>query len=215
MAIRVLIVDDHPTFVRAVSLLLDADPDIEVVATAADGAEGVDLAMSHQPDVVLMDINMPEVNGIDATRRIVEGAPHVAVIVLTMFDDDESVATAMRFGASGYLLKGARQEQIRRAVHAAHAGEAIFDAPIARRLKGMMAVPQAPHPQDSFPSLTVREIDVLDRMAAGLDNAAIAHALFLSEKTIRNYVSGVFTKLHVDSRAEAIVLAREAGMGRR
>lgn len=215
MAIRVAIADDHPTFVRAVTLLLKSDPEIEVVATAADGLEAVDLAMEHQPDVMLMDVNMPGLNGIEATRRIVEGAPHIAVIVLTMFDDDDNVASAMREGATGYLLKGARQDQIRRAVHAAHAGEAILDAPIARRLKELFSDRRPVQTaRGSFPQLTDRELDVLDRMSAGLDNLSIAQALFLSEKTVRNYVSAIFTKLHVATRSEAIVVGRDAGLGR-
>jgi DNA-binding NarL/FixJ family response regulator len=170
--------------------------------------------MNHQPDVVLMDINMPTMNGIDATSQIVDAAPHIAVVVLTMFDDDDKVAAAMKHGAAGYLLKGARQDQIRRAVHAAHAGEAIFDAPIARRLKNVFANRRATSGRDAFPQLTDRELEVLDRLAAGLDNSSIAAALYLSDKTVRNYVSSIFAKLHVDSRAEAIVLARDAGLGR-
>jgi DNA-binding NarL/FixJ family response regulator len=214
VTIRVLIADDHATFVRAVTMLLNGDPDIEVVATASDGTEAVELAMDHQPDVVLMDINMPTMNGIEATRQIVDAAPHTAVVALTMFDDDDNVAAAMKHGAAGYLLKGARQDQIRRAVHAANAGEAIFDAPIARRLKHVFADRRPTLGRDTFPQLTEREIDVLDRVAAGLDNPSIAGALFLSEKTVRNYVSSVFAKLHVDSRSEAIVLARDAGLGK-
>jgi DNA-binding NarL/FixJ family response regulator len=212
--VRVLVADDHATFVRAVTLLLNGDPDIEVVATASTGAEAVERAMSHQPDVVLMDINMPDLNGIEATRQIIDAAPHVAVVALTMFGDDDSIAAMMSRGAVGYLLKGARQEQIRRAVHAAHAGEAILDAPIARKLKDLFAArPPAPARQQ-FPQLTEREIDILDGIASGLDNASIAARLYLSQKTIRNYVSMVFAKLHVDSRGEAIVLARDAGLGR-
>ena len=221
MTIRVLVADDHETFARAVSLLLDGDPDIEVVGQAPDGASAVELTMTLQPDVVLMDINMPGVDGIEATASIVDAAPHVAVIMLTMFDDDENVAAAMQRGATGYLLKGARQEQIRRAVHAAHAGDAILDASVARRLKDVFSPggggggrgDRSRISAGRFPQLTERELDVLDRMAAGLDNPTIARALFLSEKTVRNYVSGIFGKLHVDSRAEAIVLGREAGLG--
>jgi DNA-binding NarL/FixJ family response regulator len=214
-----LVADDHETFARAVGLLLDGDPDIDVVGRAGDGASAVELAMTLQPDVVLMDINMPGVDGIEATARIVDAAPHVAVIVLTMFDDDENVSAAMQRGATGYLLKGARQEQIRRAVHAAYAGEAIFDASVARRLKDMFSSGGGRGvggrmSAARLPQLTERELDVLDRMAAGLDNPTIARSLFLSEKTVRNYVSGIFGKLHVDSRAEAIVLGREAGLGR-
>ena len=220
MTIRVLVADDHETFARAVGLLLDGDPDIDVVGQATDGASAVELAMTLQPDVVLMDINMPGVDGIEATARIVDAAPHIAVIVLTMFDDDDNVAAAMQRGATGYLLKGARQEQIRRAVHGAHAGEAILDASVARRLKDVFSSAGGGRGVGGrtsgarFPQLTERELDVLDRMAAGLDNPTIARSLFLSEKTVRNYVSGIFGKLHVDSRAEAIVLGREAGLGR-
>jgi DNA-binding NarL/FixJ family response regulator len=212
--IRVLVVDDHATFVRAVTLLLNDDPDIEVVGTAGDGAEAIELALSRQPDVVLMDINMPGVDGIDATRQIIDAAPHVAVVTLTMFDDDDNVASALASGAVGYLLKGARQEQIRRAVHAAHSGEAILDPHVARKLKDVFADRPRRNGDRPFPDLTDREVDVLDGMAAGLDNPSIAARLFLSEKTVRNYVSMIFAKLHVDSRAEAIVLARDAGLGR-
>ena len=212
--IRVLVADDHPTFVRAVTLLLNGDPDIEVVGTAADGTEAIDLAMSCQPDVVLMDINMPGVDGIEATRQIIDAAPHVAIVALTMFDDDENVARALSTGAVGYLLKGARQEQIRRAVHAAHDGEVILDAPVARKLKELFANRPRPTRRQEFPELTDREVDVLDGVAAGLDNPSIAVRLSLSEKTVRNYVSMIFAKLHVDSRSEAIVLARDAGFGR-
>lgn len=212
--IRVLVADDHPTFVRAVTLLLNGDPDIEVVGTAANGSEAIDLALSDQPDVVLMDINMPGIDGIEATRQIIDAAPHVAVVVLTMFDDDDNVARALSAGAVGYLLKGARQEQIRRAVHAAHDGEAILDAPVARRLKTVFADQPRTSGRQEFPELTDREFDVLDGVAAGLDNPSIADRLSLSEKTVRNYVSMIFAKLHVDSRAEAIVLARDAGFGR-
>ncbi len=212
--IRVLVADDHLTFVRAVTLLLKGDPDIDVVGTAADGAEAVELAMSRQPDVVLMDINMPGVDGVEATRQIIDAAPHVAVVALTMFDDDDNVARALRAGAVGYLLKGARQEQIRRAVHAAHDGEAILDAQVARKLKDLFANRPLTKGRQEFPSLTDRELDVLDGVAAGLDNSAIAKRLSLNEKTVRNYVSMILAKLHVDSRAEAIVLARDAGFGR-
>lgn len=213
MTIRVLIADDHATFVRAVTMLLDSDPDIDVVATAADGRSAIGQALQHQPDVVLMDIDMPHLDGVEATKQIREAAPHVAVVALTMFDDDNKVSAVVRVGAAGYLLKGARQDQIRRAIHAAHAGEAIFDAAIARRLKDVFANQRSRHISRPFPELTEREHGILDRLAAGLDNAAIAGELFLSEKTIRNYVSTIFAKLHVGSRAEAIVVAREAGLG--
>jgi DNA-binding NarL/FixJ family response regulator len=213
VTIRVLVADDHPNFVRAVAMLLNNDPDMEVVATAGDGQSAIDQTLVHQPDVVLMDLDMPHLDGVEATKRLHEVAPHVAVVALTMFDDDDKVSAVMRGGAAGYLLKGARQDQIRRAVHAAHAGEAIFDAPIARRLKEIFSTDHSSRSADAFPQLTDRERAVLDKIAAGLDNTAIAEALFLSEKTIRNYVSSIFAKLHTDSRAETIVAARNAGFG--
>jgi DNA-binding NarL/FixJ family response regulator len=210
--IRVLVVDDHPTFVRAVTLLLDADDDLEVVGSAAEGATAVALAVELQPDVVLMDLNMPEVNGLEAIREIVGAVPHVAVIVLTMFDDDESVVTALRLGARGYLLKGARQDEIRRAVRAAAAGEAIFGPVVARKLSALLDRPPETA-STAFPGLTARELEVLELVARGTDNTSIARALHLSEKTVRNYVSLVLTKIRATTRAEAIVLAREAGLG--
>jgi DNA-binding NarL/FixJ family response regulator len=213
--IRVMVVDDHPTFVRAVTLLLDADDDIEVVGHAANGSEAVALAVELQPDVVLMDLNMPEVNGIEATEEIVTAVPHVAVVVLTMFDDDESVAAAIRHGARGFLLKGARQDEIRRAVRAASAGEAIFGPVVARKLSLLVDRPASPADgrTGAFPQLTAREVEVLDLVARGADNPSIARELFLSEKTVRNYVSNVLAKIHAATRAEAIVVAREAGLG--
>lgn len=210
--IRVLVVDDHATFVRAVTLLLDADDDLEVVGSAAEGGAAVALAIDLQPDVVLMDLNMPECGGIEATAQIVEAVPHVAVIVLTMFDDDQSVTAAIRNGARGYLLKGARQDEIRRAVRAAAAGEAIFGPVVARRLATLVDRPAGAGPSP-FPQLTARELEVLDEVARGVDNASIARSLHLSEKTVRNYVSLVLTKIQAATRAEAIVLARGAGLG--
>lgn len=210
---RVVVVDDHDTFVRAVTLLFASDPHVDVVATAADGPDGIEKVMEHQPDVVLMDISMPTLDGIEATARIVDAAPHVAVVVLTMFDDDHKVSAAIRAGARGYLLKGASQDEIRGAIRAAHSGQAIFGPTVARHLR-TLAAGTGDAERLPFPMLTDRERDVLDGVAAGLDNAAIARALFLSEKTVRNYVSLIFTKLCVTSRPEAIVLARDAGLGR-
>lgn len=211
--IRVLVADDHASFTRTITLLLADETDIEVVGTAADGEEAVQRTSELRPDVVLMDLKMPGTNGIDATRQISEAAPHVAVIVLTMFDDDDSVVTALRSGAHGYLLKGARQADIVRAIHAAHAGEAIFGPAVARRLAGLVEPTSDNQSARSFPDLSTRELEVLERVAAGLDNRAISAAMFLSEKTVRNYVSTVMTKIHASSRAEAIVRARDAGFG--
>lgn len=209
--VRLAVVDDHPTFVRAVTMFLAGDAEIDVVATASDGAEAIDVIIAEQPDVVLMDLGMPGVDGVAATAAISEAVPHAAVLVLTMFDDDDKIAAAMRAGARGYLLKGATRSEIRGAIIAAAAGQAIFGAALAHRLRGLFGPTTAR--SRPFPALTDRELDVLDCVAAGLDNAATARALYLSEKTVRNYVSLVLTKLGVASRAEAIVLAREAGLG--
>ena len=213
-AVRVLVADDHPSFVRTVTLLLGDAEGIEVVATAADGDEAVARALALQPDVVLMDLNMPGTNGIDATRAIVEAAPNIAVLVLTMFDDDDSVVAALRCGARGYLLKGARRDEIVRAIQSAHAGEAIFGPAVARRLGALMEpTVSETDAQRAFPQLTARELDVLDLVAAGLDNHTISSRLYLSEKTVRNYVSTILAKVHASTRAEAIVRARDAGLG--
>jgi DNA-binding NarL/FixJ family response regulator len=210
--IRVLVADDHAMFVRAITTLLSGEPDIEVVATAATGAGAVRACIEHQPDVALMDLHMPDLNGIEATRKLAEAAPHVGVLVLTMFDDDDSVAAALRGGARGYLLKGARQEEVARAIRSVHAGDLIIGRQLARRMTGLIG--HAPAPPRPFPDLTDRELEVLDQLARGLDNTSIGRALFLSEKTVRNYVSGIFGKLGVATRVEAVVLAREAGLGK-
>ncbi len=211
--IRVLVADDHPMFVRAISTLLAGEGDIEVVATAATGAQAVQASLEHRPDVVLMDLHMPDLNGIEATRQLTEAAPDVGVLVLTMFDDDDSVAAALRMGARGYLLKGARQEEVARAIRSVHAGDLIIGRQLARRMGALLSEqPTVPTPPP-FPDLTDRERDVLDQIARGLDNTSIGRLLFISEKTVRNYVSNIFSKLHVTTRPEAIVAAREAGLG--
>jgi DNA-binding NarL/FixJ family response regulator len=211
--IRVLVADDHAIFVRAISTLLAGEDDIEVVATAATGAEAVHASLEHRPDVVLMDLHMPDLNGIEATRQLTEAAPDVGVLVLTMFDDDDSVAAALRMGARGYLLKGARRDEVARAIRSVHAGDLIIGRQLARRVGALLSEqPAAPTPPP-FPELTDRERDVLDQIARGLDNTAIGRLLFISEKTVRNYVSNIFSKLRVNTRPEAIVVAREAGLG--
>ena len=216
--VRVLVVDDHTTYVRALKVMLDNDPNIDIVGTAHNGDDAVRLALELQPDIVLMDVHMPTISGIEATRRLVEAAPHIAIIVLTMFDDDEVVANALRAGARGFVLKGARQNDIRRAIHAAHAGDAIITGGIARRLASLVADPAAavattPSPaNDSFPDLTDRELEVLRELSHGADNTAIARTLFLSEKTVRNYVSTVLVKLGVTSRTAAALAGRDAGL---
>lgn len=213
MPIRILIADDHPVFRFGLRALLAAEPETEVVGEATSGPEAVALAESLQPDVILMDINMPELNGIEATRRIVETNPAVAILVITMFDDD-SVFAAMKAGARGYLLKGAEGEETLRAIRAVANGEAIFSPAVARRLMQFFATAPGRELAAAFPELTAREREVLDLLAQGLTNSAIAERLSLSAKTVRNQVSAVFGKLQVADRAEAIVKARQAGLGR-
>jgi DNA-binding NarL/FixJ family response regulator len=210
--VRVLIADDHPVFRDGLAALLRTGPGTELAGAAADGADAVELARTTVPDVVVMDLRMPGVNGIEAIRRILAECPQAAVIVLTMFDDDDSVFAALRAGARGYLLKGADQEAIRRAVQAAAAGEAIFGPELAARMLAFMTRPPE-QTAPPFPELTGREREILELVARGQPNAAIAARLFLSEKTIRNNVSNILAKLHAAHRAQAIVLAREAGLG--
>ena len=214
--LRVLVCDDHPVYRDGLAMLLSSLDGLEVVGTASDGVEAVRLTGELQPDVVVMDLQMPELNGIEATARMTAEQPHVAVLVLTMYDDDESVFAAMRAGARGYLLKGAAQDVIARAITSVAQGEAIFGPAVARRVAAYFSgqAPQPQAPPEAFPQLTAREREVLDLLAAGRTNAQIASALFLSPKTIRNTVSNVFAKLQVAGRSEAIVRARDAGLGR-
>lgn len=209
--IRVVLVDDHPVVLGGLRALLDSLPDFEVVGTATDGEAGVREVVLTRPDVVLMDIRLPGIDGLEATRRIRESASGVAVLVLTMFDDDDTVFGAMRAGAQGYLLKGADQVEIDRAIRAVVAGEAIFSPGVAQRVLGYFAAP--PQVADPFPELTAREREVLDLMAAGERNQAIADRLFLSPKTVANHISSIFVKLAVADRSAAIVRARRGGLG--
>lgn len=213
-AVRILIADDHPLYRRGLAALLNAQQDWEVVAEEADGLGAVTSARSHSPDVVVIDLNMPGLDGIEATRRIVAGQPEVGVLVLTMYDDDGSVFAAMRAGARGYLLKGADQDEIVRAVSGIVGGEAIFGPTVARRIIDFFAERRPRPTQPVFPELTAREHEVLDMIAAGRSNAEVAKTLVLSPKTVRNHVSAIFAKLQVAGRSEAIVRARDAGLGR-
>jgi DNA-binding NarL/FixJ family response regulator len=210
--IRVLIADDHPLFRDGLAALLRSGQDTELAGAATTGPEAIELAGRILPDVVMMDLRLPGLNGIEATRRIVAASPHVAVVILTMLDDDDSVFAALRAGARGYLLKGADHEEIRRAVHAAAAGEAIFGTGLAARVLAYFAAGSAAAPS-VFPQLTDREREVLELVAQGRSNAVIASRLRLSEKTIRNNVSNILVKLQVADRAQAIVRARDAGLG--
>ncbi len=212
--LRVLICDDHPVFRNGLRMLLAAQDGIDVVGDASTGREAVTRADELQPDVIVMDLQMPELNGIEATREIVATSPHVKVLVLTMFEDDDSVFAAMRAGARGYLLKGADQDEIVRAIEAVGSGEAIFGPRVAARVIEYFTTPQPTHAAQAFPELTARELEVLERIARGESNSTIARHFVLSQKTVRNHVSNIFTKLQVADRAQAIVRAREAGLGR-
>jgi DNA-binding NarL/FixJ family response regulator len=216
--IRVLVADDHPVFRRGMRAILGAEPDTELVGEATDGEEAISLALELQPDVILMDLNMPKVTGIEATQRILEANPNVAILMLTMFEDDKSVFAAMRAGAHGYVLKGADGAETLRAIHAAASGEAIFSPTITQRLTEYFATPRRDHMTSSdqiFSNLTEREHEILSLMAEGYTNNAIASRLYLSPKTVRNYVSSIFTKLQVSDRSQAIVHARKTGLGTR
>lgn len=209
---RVLLVDDHEEFRHGLELLLSAMDDVEVVGQAGDGRRALALALDLQPDIVLMDLHMPDLNGVEATAKIVQSSPHIAVVVLTMMDDDDSVFAAVRAGARGYLLKGARRSEIRRAIEAVGAGEVIFGPGVADRVMTYFRHARSRPTARAFPELTDRERMVLGRIAEGRDNAEIARDLGLSVKTVRNHASNIFAKLHVAHRAQAIVLAREAGI---
>ncbi len=209
--IRVLIADDNPRFRQGLRALLQAVPELELAGEASSGTDAVALAVRLQPDVILMDIKMPDMHGIEATRRILETSPHIGILMLTMVEDDDSVFAAMRAGARGYLLKGALKAEILRAIRGVSSGEAIFGPAIARRLMDYFATARA---SPAFPDLTGREQEILALMAEHLANPEIAARLALSPKTVRNIVSSIFNKLQVADRAAAIVRARDAGLGR-
>lgn len=210
--LRVVIADDHPMFRYGLRALLEADAGIEVVGEAADGAEAVRLAEAEQPDLVMMDIGMPGMSGLEATERILQRDPEAKILVLTMFDDD-TVMRALRLGARGYLLKGANGEETLRAVRAVAEGAGVFSPAAAARLTEFVRGATGPKPSPPFPELTEREREILELMAQGLTNGAIAERLYLSPKTVRNRISEIFSKLQVADRSAAIVRAREAGMG--
>jgi DNA-binding NarL/FixJ family response regulator len=210
--VRVILADDHPVVRAGLAALLDSLTEIEVVAVAANGRDAVSEAVLQRPDVAILDLQMPEMDGFAATREIVRLAPDVGILVLTMFDDEDSVFTAMRAGARGYLVKGAEQDEIARAVHAVAAGEAIFSPGVAQRVLRFFSAP--PPASDPFPELTAREREILVLLSGNLGNAAIANRLGLSPKTVANHLSSIFVKLCVADRAGAILRAREAGIDR-
>jgi DNA-binding NarL/FixJ family response regulator len=211
MTIRVLVADDHPLVRQGLQAALAPMPEVEIVAEAATGSAAVREAVLHRPDVVVMDLQMPDLNGIDATRELRRAVPEAAVLVLTMFDDDDSVFAAMRAGARGYVLKGAEQQEIARAITAVAAGEAIFGPAVATRVLAYFATP--PPTPTPFPELTAREREVLNLLAAGRNNHQIAQQLTLSGKTVANHISAIFAKLQVADRTQAILRARDAGLG--
>ncbi len=213
--IRVLVTDDHPVVRSGLVGVLSSLEGFDVVAVAADGQEAVREAVLHRPDVALMDLRMPGTDGFEAIRELARVAPQVRICVLTMYDDDDSLFAAMRAGAHGYLLKGAEQDDIARAVRAVASGEVIFGPGIAARvLHQLTAPPVGRAPEERFPDLTAREVEVLDLMASALPSAAIAARLGLSSKTVSNHVSNILTKLHVSDRTQAAMRARDAGFGR-
>ncbi|MFI5709887.1 response regulator [Kribbella sp. NPDC051620] len=209
--LRIVVADDHGIVREGLGALLSAHAGFELVGTAATGAEAVRAAVTLRPDVLVMDIQMPDLTGIEATRELAKGAPEVAVLMLTMFDDDESVFAAMRAGARGYVLKGAAPDNVIRAISAVAAGEAIFGPGVARRALAYLSGPRPDQP--AFPELTPREREVLDLIATGLGNAAIAHRLSLAPATVGNHITSIFAKLQVATRPQAIIRARSAGLG--
>src|SRR5918997_232543 len=212
-AVRVLIADDHPLFREGMSGRLDRVADVVVVGEAANGDEAVEMARSVEPDVILMDIKMPGLNGIEATREILRAIPSVGVLVLTMFEDDDSVFAAMRAGAKGYLLKDSGGEGVVHAIRAVASGEVVFGPAVAERIIGFFSAPKPTVMQRVFPELTDREEEILSLVAQGKSNQEIARQLFVSLKTVRNHVSNILLKLRVADRAQAVIRARESGLG--
>lgn len=213
--LRILVADDSDAFRAGLAALLGSVDGVTLAGEATSGEEAISRALDLHPDIVLMDLHMPGRNGIEATREIVSAAPHIAVLVLTMHEDDESVFAAVQAGARGYLVKGARQAELLRAVHAVAEGGAVFGPAVARRMVDFFKAAASATSAASFPELTAREREILDLVARGRSNAQIAEQLVLSTKTVRNHVSSVFTKIQVVDRAQAIVKAREAGIGGR
>lgn len=211
--VRILIADDHTLFREGLRALLASVPDMEVVGEAASGQETIALATDIKPDVILMDIQMPDLNGIEATRRLLRVQHQIGIIMLTMFEDDDSVFAAMRAGARGYVLKGADQNAVLRAVRAVANGESLFSPEIAKRLMHFFSGLAPGAPLEAFPELTAREREVLALIAQGYTNAEIAAKLTLTVKTVRNHVSNIFSKLQVADRVQAALRAREAGLG--
>ena len=214
MTVRVLVVDDHPLFRYGLCAALTDVEDLTIVGEAADGADAVRAAIELDAHVVLMDLHMPGMSGIEAIQTLTVEAPHVAVLALSMLDNDESLFTALHAGARGYLVKGADRDEIIRAIHAVADGDVVIGRGIAdRALAYFAAAPTSSRAARPLPELTDRELEVLTLMAAGLTNHQIATRLYLSEKTVRNHVSHIFARLHVDDRTAAVVRAHRSGIG--
>lgn len=211
-SLTVLLADDHPLFRKGMRALLQSMPDIELVGEAQSGDEAVALALEQQPDLVLMDLQMPNGHGLTATRQISQASPHIRILVVTLFEDDESIFAALRAGAHGYILKDAGEEEMVRAIRGVGQGQAIFSPTIATRLMDYFAVTRKEVPQEIFPELTDREREILTLIARGQSNAAIAEQLVITVKTVRNHVSNIYSKLQVADRAQAAIRAREAGL---
>jgi DNA-binding NarL/FixJ family response regulator len=215
--IRLLVADDHALFREGLRALLSATSGIEMVGEAATGEEAVALAEKVQPDIVLMDINMPGMNGVEATRRILRINPTIGIVMVTMLEDDASLFSAMRAGARGYVLKGAHHRELLQTVRAVAGGQALFGAPVAARIMGFFQDIDADLattvPREAFPELTPRELEVLELIAQGANNSQIAEKLVISDKTVRNHITSIFSKLQVADRAQAIIKARDAGLG--
>src|SRR5262245_31619007 len=211
--VRVLIADDHPLFRKGLRTLLESEPGLEVIGEATTGKEAIAMAVTSSPDVILMDLKMPDKTGFEAARAISASSPNVHILVVTLFQDDESIFAALRAGARGYVLKDTSEEEMLRAIRAVASGETIFSPGVARRMIGFFASSRKELPQDIFSDLTSREREILELIARGMANAAIAESLFISLKTVRNHVSNIYSKLQVADRAQAVIRARDAGLG--
>lgn len=211
--VRVMVADDHEIIRTGIRTLLASTQEAEIIGETVNGQETVSQALALQPDVILMDVQMPDMNGIEATRRIHNASPQISIIIVTIFEDDDTVFSAMRAGARGYILKGTDQAELLRAIQAAASGEALFSPGIANRMIGYFSRLENSADQQAFPELTEREREILTLIASGMNNTQITERLVLSQKTIRNHISNIFSKLQVADRAEAIVRAREAGLG--
>jgi DNA-binding NarL/FixJ family response regulator len=214
--IALLIADDHALFREGLQALFSATLGIEIVGEASTGEEVIALAAKTLPDIILMDINMPDVNGIEATRRILHANATIGIIIVTMLEDDASLFSAMRAGARGYVLKGSNHHELLQTVRAVASGQALFGAPIASRImrffKSTIAELKPDLPREAFPELTPRELEVLELIAQGAKNSQIAETLVISDKTVRNHITSIFSKLRVADRAQAIIKARNAGL---